>query len=588
MSIGLKTIYAVSLAISGALSFGVGYWVHAHKSDTRGMRLFVYSAIFDGLWVYATMAGLLVPVVGLKINLAGVRPLFGMTAVFCWVVFTFRYTGRETSIRNPLFGTIVAVYGLVVVGFLTNPLHHLVYASFTVATDPFTYVVLSKGPVYPVVVAWALGSTSLATYFLASLFVKSRHRSSISLLLLILGASLAQSAVVLGELKVLPIDNYYYKPFGVGLFLIPVAYAIFELGALDVRPLARDTVIDHVQDAIVILDQHGRLVDFNVAARDLFPRLDANDAIGRPFEAVTPALEDDLDLPSEPGETQPQEVTIADKTVHHEYATRTSTIVERGDVVGYTIVFRNVTERNKYRRELERQNQQLDRFASSVSHDLRNPLQVAFGRIQHMENQYENEETVDAAEVVEQLAAARQPLERIEHIITDLRALVEKGKSVDDLEPQRFESIVHEAWDSVATEEATFEIVTGGTISANRGHLLTILENLITNGIQHCPADVEITFVLTEDGFYVQDDGPGIPPEIRDTIFEYGYTTHERGSGFGLSIVQTMVNAHDWEIVLDEGYDCGARFVVQNAHTEPDDGQSVPVTASNEATVSTE
>jgi signal transduction histidine kinase len=65
-------------------------------------------------------------------------------------------------------------------------------------------------------------------------------------------------------------------------------------------------------------------------------------------------------------------------------------------------------------------------------------------------------------------------------------------------------------------------------------------------------------------GFYVEDDGPGIPPEKRSDVVQAGYTESENGTGFGLSIVNQIVDGHDWQLDITEGDDGGARFEISN------------------------
>ena len=62
-----------------------------------------------------------------------------------------------------------------------------------------------------------------------------------------------------------------------------------------------------------------------------------------------------------------------------------------------------------------------------------------------------------------------------------------------------------------------------------------------------------------ERGVFIEDDGPGIPPEERERVFEKGNTTREDGSGFGLAIVERIVDAHGWDVRVAES-DGGARF----------------------------
>ena len=67
------------------------------------------------------------------------------------------------------------------------------------------------------------------------------------------------------------------------------------------------------------------------------------------------------------------------------------------------------------------------------------------------------------------------------------------------------------------------------------------------------------------DGFYVEDDGPGIPEDERDEVFAHGYSTQRGGSGFGLAIVEAIADAHEWDVSVGEGADGGARFEVTGA-----------------------
>jgi signal transduction histidine kinase len=64
------------------------------------------------------------------------------------------------------------------------------------------------------------------------------------------------------------------------------------------------------------------------------------------------------------------------------------------------------------------------------------------------------------------------------------------------------------------------------------------------------------------DGFYVADDGPGIPADERETVFESGYSTAADGTGFGLSIVEEIASAHGWAVRVTDSAEGGARFEV--------------------------
>ncbi|AFK19592.1 PAS domain S-box protein [Haloferax mediterranei ATCC 33500] len=207
-------------------------------------------------------------------------------------------------------------------------------------------------------------------------------------------------------------------------------------------------------------------------------------------------------------------------------------------------------------RELARQNEQLESFASAVSHDLQNPLNVAMGYLELAQEQFDSDE----------LARVQVAHERMETIIQDVLALARSGQTVDEVEPLPLKRVVAEAWNTVATSspEATLKIDGIAEVDAHHGRLRQLFENLLSNAIRHGGDDVTIRVGPLEarPGFYVEDDGPGIPPDERSRVFESGYTTSPEGTGFGLSVVISVVNAHGWDIDVSEGDGGGARFEI--------------------------
>jgi signal transduction histidine kinase len=99
-----------------------------------------------------------------------------------------------------------------------------------------------------------------------------------------------------------------------------------------------------------------------------------------------------------------------------------------------------------------------------------------------------------------------------------------------------------------------------GSVDADPGRLQELFENLFRNAVEHAGDGTSVRVGELADGFFVEDDGPGIPPEEREAVFEHGHTTAKSGSGLGLSIVKSIANAHGWSIAVCDGPDGGARF----------------------------
>ena len=197
--------------------------------------------------------------------------------------------------------------------------------------------------------------------------------------------------------------------------------------------------------------------------------------------------------------------------------------------------------------------QQMAEFASVVSHDLRNPLNVAEGRLQLVREECDSEH----------LEAIERAHERMNSLINDLLTLARNGTSVIERETVELDRFLATCWKNVATADATLRSRIDRPISGDRSRLQQLFENLFRNAVEHGGEDVTVTVGELDDGFYVEDDGPGIPPDRRPDVFEMGFSTVDGGTGFGLNIVDRVVEEHGWEISLTEGSEGGARFEVR-------------------------
>ena len=224
-------------------------------------------------------------------------------------------------------------------------------------------------------------------------------------------------------------------------------------------------------------------------------------------------------------------------------------------LLGYSV---DITDRKAYEEKLEQQNERLDEFASLISHDLRNPLTVALGRTTFLQEMCDGK-------VAEQLAVVADSLDRIEQIIENTLTLARKGDAVGDMAAVSLAEVAGNCWQAVDTAEATLDFKQELTVSGDANRLKHVFENLFRNAVEHGTANVTITIGRNDGtGFYVEDDGPGIPEDDRDTVFEAGYTSERDGTGLGLAIVKRIAEAHGWEVTVTDGANGGARFEFEN------------------------
>ncbi|MWV39509.1 PAS domain S-box protein [Natrialba sp. INN-245] len=233
-----------------------------------------------------------------------------------------------------------------------------------------------------------------------------------------------------------------------------------------------------------------------------------------------------------------------------------------GDIDGFVAINRDVSQLKAYRAELEAQNERLEQYGETVAHDLRNPLTLLEGDLENLAHVAKTaDDDVESAAVLEACSNLSETVDRMRELIDDLLTMAEQGQLVLDPEPVSLEATAEDAWRQVDAADASLS-VEETTVEADPARLRELLSNLFRNAVEHAGADVDVRVGPLERvaGFYVEDDGPGIAPDDRETVLERGYTTDESGTGFGLAIVDQIANAHGLTVSVTEGSTGGARF----------------------------
>ncbi|SDX06684.1 GAF sensor hybrid histidine kinase [Haloarcula vallismortis] len=327
-----------------------------------------------------------------------------------------------------------------------------------------------------------------------------------------------------------------------------------------------DQALDSLADIFYVLDSAGNIQRCNeqfatlagytdaqitnLDAVSLFPE-DEQDAVA---EAIEEALSTghstiEVDFLTAEGKRAPHEFT-ADRLTDQD-----------GNLRGIVGTGRNISERTRRERELQDQKEQLEQFATTVSHDLRNPLNVIQGRL----------DLIQAEQSSDHLAVIETATDRMERIVEDLLWLAREQQEIGSLEPVAIEAAAEAAWKlaSDPADEAELYCDCGADtqplIKADPDQLRHLLENLFRNTIDHAGLDVTVVvggIFGDRSGFYIEDDGPGIPDEDRKKVFEAGYSTSESGTGLGLNIVKRVADAHGWDIRATESSIGGTRFEI--------------------------
>jgi two-component system OmpR family sensor kinase len=212
-------------------------------------------------------------------------------------------------------------------------------------------------------------------------------------------------------------------------------------------------------------------------------------------------------------------------------------------------------------------------FVADASHELRTPLTVIRGQLEVLAAQAHPQET--EVRRVERLVQAE--VARITRLVDDLLLLAKSEQAQFlRLEPIELASFVEELWDGMTLldQERRFELgdVPRGTLNADPDRLAQALRNLVGNAIEHTMPPQGLVRLDVQRGvrdrlcFTMQDNGPGIPPDQRERVFDRFYRTDgardraSGGTGLGLAIVRAIVEAHGGRVRASVGLAGGARI----------------------------
>jgi len=248
---------------------------------------------------------------------------------------------------------------------------------------------------------------------------------------------------------------------------------------------------------------------------------------------------------------------------------------------GVVVNVRDISERKereqrltRLTRQLKQKNEQLERLAQIVSHDLQTPLSTA-EKLTGLLRADLGETDSRVEQSLRDLEATHQ---RLREFADHLPRLARESTDVDESAACDLQTVAEAAWNVVDTGPLDLRVESTCTLSADPERLQRAFENLFQNTVTHAviatvSGDTEsdrhstattVRVGSLPDGFYIEDDGPGIRPEQRDELFEYGMGTGS-GSGFGLAIVRTIIEAHGWTIDVVDSDTGGARFEVETS-----------------------
>lgn len=544
--------YVVALVASIAVGAGILTYALRHRDAVGAVPLCVLIA-GQSIWAACTLGSVVtggataigfakLSFLGVGLNIAGL------------LVFALEFTGNDGYLGPRLYGLLSVEPVLALFAVWWNP-NGLFWSSVERATGELAGPEVVHGPLFWTHAAYSYVLLGVATLLLVQFALRSETLYRQQVYGVLVGVFVPWIVNVVYLYQPIPFDPtpVAFSVVGAGLY-----WSVFSGDFLDISPVAHSAMVDSINSGVYVVDRKDRLVELNEQGRRILGVDEDEDVVGRP---VTELLGDDPTVIERYRElsTADEEFSVELQADDRYFDVQVTPLYnDRERLVGKVFLVYDVTRRTEREHELERRNRELNWFASVVSHDLRNPLNVASGTLD-LARETGDEEHFDVVD---------QSLDRMEQLIQEVLTLAEGGEA--ETETVRLDRVAERAWEHVATGDAALHVETDRRLLANREQLLQLFENLYRNSIEHGtespgaePATtdgappVTVTVGDVPAGFYVADDGPGIPEDERDEIFEHGYSTGTEGSGLGLTIVEHVVSAHGWTIAVTEGDSSG-------------------------------
>jgi PAS domain S-box-containing protein len=492
------------------------------------------------------------------IGLAGAPPAL--------LAFALSYTGQRRWVTRRTFIALAVIPMITQVMIWTNPWHHV-----WILPEGGRGVWFWVHTTYSFVLVF-IGLTLMG---LAILRAPALRRWQVTLLLS--GLMVPVGVNILHTFGLIPyiVD---LTPIAFTAAMVAFAWTIYRHRLFDLTPLARDVLIDEMQDAVLVLDTDYRLVDHNPAAQGLLgPDIDQA-LIGQVFPAwaalashVNPMAATETELPL----TASGLAHEHDASAQHIYEVTITPLYDYQQMLaGFLLRLHDITERKRAENairqyahalevrnaELDARNAELDAFAHTVAHDLKNPLAVLVGFSTLLEARLERMPT---EKVYANLTRITQTGNKMTNIIDELLLLASVRK-MDEIEtgPLDMGAIVVEACDRLADMTARTQgtVVMAETWPVAVGYAPWVEEvwiNYLSNALKYggSPPHVKLGATVSDGQpagdahsafvrFWCRDNGPGLAEDEQALLFTQFTRLHEvraEGHGLGLSIVRRIV-----------------------------------------------
>lgn len=619
--------YTLPLMISASLAVIVAIFVWRRRTVPGARPLFALS-IAAAVWSFAYALEIAATPMPIALFWARMQYPGIMTLPVAWLVFALEYASLDHWLTRRNLALILIIPVLTQIAVWTNDYHGLIWPQIRVNTDgPFPILDFDHGPAFWVCNIYAHICLAVGILILLRRFVRSQRLYLSQIAIFLLGAMAPWIGNGLYVLRLTPWTGLDLSPFGFTFTAGAIAFGALRLRFLDIVPVARDIVLESINQSVIVLDEHNRIVDVNCAAQHVIGCA-AADIIGKPVRQVLSRWPQILDRYYEVIELNEEvQIEIEERTLVLEVLI--SPLRDRdGRLRGRVIVWHDITRLKQIEEALRRQNDNLmtlqqtaivakeqaeaayrakSKFLAYMSHEVRTPLSAILGYADLIRMDLTRQGQPLYREELDSIRASAQHLLAIINNILDLSKL-DAGKMPLHIELFSIEALVHDVTQTVQPLAAH----NGNTLTVTRApdadlmmsdktKIRQALLNLLSNAAKFTENGTISLRIWRESSvtpstnaadesadwitFEVADTGIGIAPEHLPSLFQdfsqVEDTEHRKysGTGLGLAISRQFCRLMGGDITIASEPGKGSTFTMRlPAAIRSDDASEHPFT----------
>lgn len=343
-----SVIYAISLMISIVVCIVLAVYIWRRR-PARGTGLIACLMASMALWTAAYLLQILSPTISGKLFFANIALISKMTMPIIWMVFALKYSRLEKLITPAIIGAISIIPLVSIIAAWTNNWHGLIWSSIAINyAYPIDVLTLSKGILF-----WVSGAYAYLLMIVGAIIIikASIQKKELDSKVIILITSITLPLIVKAVLVFIPgmLNNLDITPLVFTLCWCMVCWYAFRYRLLDLVPIARDALVEQLNDAVLVVDMDGSLLYCNKAAREKVT-LEQALTIGKPVTGLLPCCSD-----INGRICNNQVITLQYGNGTPEYFEMNTTEINDQDnnPGGYLINLRNVTERIMHEEQLK-------------------------------------------------------------------------------------------------------------------------------------------------------------------------------------------------------------------------------------------